>query len=80
MPRTLIGSNSVYLAFLSKQLIEIYPKAPYSWVHSGLHNITGRTRIGIEIVFDRGQEEDLYYKFPRLHPGKNGEKVGRYWY
>jgi hypothetical protein len=45
MPSTLIGSNSVYLAFLSKQLIPIYPKAPYSWVHSVLHNITGRTRI-----------------------------------
>ena len=29
MPRTLIGSNSVYLAFLSKQLIGIYPKPPY---------------------------------------------------
>jgi len=28
--------------------------------------------------FDRGQEEDLYCRFPRLHPRKEHRKVGKY--
>ena len=48
------------------------------WVKSVFRDITSCTSIWMEIFFDRGQEEDLYCRFPRLHPRKEHRKVGKY--